>query len=108
MSDFLAAEARKEAERAAAWQKAVDKLSITFEADQKNGGCPAILVSARSEEERIKVLRGLGFRVLERWEMDYSSPGCAPDMRLWIRISGNISVSLSDGFVCRPSGVRKR
>lgn len=104
MSDFLAEQTRKEA----AWQKAVDKLSITFEADQETGGYPDILASAGSEEARLGVLRDLGFRVLERWKMDNSLPGQPEELWSWVRVSGGISVSLADGYVIRQPGVRKR
>ena len=108
MIDFLAELAKKEAERAAAWERAVGKLSITFEADQLNGGYPGILVSAGSEEGRLRVLRDLGFRVREHWEMDNAAPGCPPDIHLWMRVTGNISVNLTAGFVIRSQGVRTR
>lgn len=108
MNDIWAEHARKEAARSAAWQKAVDKLSITFEADQRYGGYPGILVSAGSEEARLQVLRDLGFRVRERWEMDNAAPGCPPDIHLWMRVTGNISVNLTAGFVIRSQGVRTR
>lgn len=108
MTDFFAEQARLKAERAAAWQKAVDKLSITFEADQPNGGYPEILTSAGSVVARLRLLRDLGFRVVRRWEMDDSKPGASPDLVPWVLVSGNISVSLSDGFVVRREGVRRR
>ncbi|HWS43326.1 MAG TPA: hypothetical protein VN421_09615 [Pseudoflavonifractor sp.] len=91
----------------AAWQRAVDKLSITFEADQLNGGYPEILKTAGSEEARLRVLRDLGFRIRERWETDYALPGEPPKLRAWVLISGGISVDLSDGFVVRRAGVRR-
>lgn len=109
MTDFFAAEARAKAARAAAWQKAVDKLSITFEADMPIGGYPACLVAAGSAKARLRLLRDLGFRVVRRWEMDYAIlPEDPHQTQEWAEISGGISVSLTEGYVARTRGVGKR
>ena len=84
------------------WQQAVDKLSIMFWAGH-GGGYPDCLKD-RTPQERLRILRGMGFKVKERFEVDISAPGGPPDYEQWVRITKYISVSLSAGFVCKSGG----
>lgn len=74
----------------AAWQRAVAKLSVEFEAAQ-GGGCPEALRDLLPNE-RLAFLKGLGFRVVRRFTIEDEE---------WADISGKICVNLTDGWVGR-------
>ena len=90
----------KDLKRAADWQLAVDKLQVTFEAEH-GGGYPECLKEL-TPKERLRYLRELGFRVRERYVFrdDDHWPG-KPEDTQWARLTGGISVNLTDGFVCK-------
>lgn len=74
----------------AAWQRAVAKLSVEFEAAQ-GGGYPEALRDLLPNE-RLAFLKGLGFRVVRRFTIEDEE---------WADISGKICVNLTDGWVGR-------
>ena len=78
------------------WPGAVDKLHITFEASH-GGGYPKCLVDRVTEEERLRYLRELGFRVRRHFRFVETA-----DTREehWVELSGGIVCSLSNGWVC--------
>ena len=80
----------RERQRAAAWQVAVAKLSVEFEAAQ-GGGYPEEL-KGYLPHERLGLLKALGFRVVRRFTVEDEA---------WVEISGKICVNLKDGFVGR-------
>lgn len=91
-----------EARRAADWRRALDKLTVAFEADH-GGGYPDCL-KGRIPMERLAYLRSLGFRVREQYDQP-ADPVLGPDMdQVWAVLSGGIAVCLTDGFVCRHGG----
>lgn len=85
-------ERERQLRRQAAWQRAVAKLSIEFEAAQ-GGGCPEEL-KGLLPDERLKLLKALGFRVVRRFTT-------VPDGDCWVVLSGRLCVCLADGFVGR-------
>lgn len=89
----------KHAQRALDWQRALDKLSVTFEADHE-GGFPQCLKD-KAPTERLDTLRSLGFRVKEQFESDNALPGDPPDMHLCGYLMGGIYVDLTEGWVHR-------
>ena len=86
------AEQERRRQRAAAWQRAVAKLSVEFEAAQ-GGGYPEAL-RGLLPNERLALLKALGFRVVRRFTT-------APDGDRWVVLSGRLCVCLADGFVGR-------
>ena len=87
---ILAESRAREEQQARDWTLAVNWLEIVFEA-WHGGGYPACLAEG-TPERRLAVLRELGFRVRERFEVE-GEP--------WARLSGGISVNLADGWVHR-------
>ena len=87
------------AKRAEDWPKAVDKLHITFEASH-GGGYPQCLAALGSEEERLRYLRELGFRVRRHFWFETTD-----DTREehWVELSGGIVCCLTNGWVCDKS-----
>ena len=96
MAKFMAERASREARRAEDWPKALDKLHITFEAEH-GGGYPQCLAEWDSEEERLRYLKELGFRV--RRHFSYVQTGDTREEH-WVELSGGIVCSLSNGWVC--------
>lgn len=84
------AERERRRQRAADWQRAVAKLSVEFEAAQ-GGGYPEEL-KGLLPDERLKLLKALGFRVVRRFTIEDEE---------WADISGKICVNLTDGWVGR-------
>lgn len=83
---------------AAEWALAVEKLSVTFTAAH-GGGWPPCLID-KTAEERIVLLRKMGFRVKRRYEIDeLGKSGETLRTNQWADLSGGISVNLSDGWV---------
>ena len=103
MQDYFARERAREKKRAQDWQRAVDRLSITFEA-QHGGGYPSCLKRLTPDERR-RLLRRLNFKIKEEYTIDVSAPGQKPDYEPWVRLSGRIAVNLADGWVCREVDV---
>lgn len=95
-------QAEAQRKRAEDWQRAVDRLSITFEA-QHGGGYPDCLREL-TPNHRLNTLRALGFRIVEQYTIDVSAPGKPPECQPWARISGKIAVNLADGWVCQWEG----
>lgn len=89
----------EDAQREADWKKAVDKLSIAFEADH-SGGYPECLQDLRPMG-RLAVLRSLGYRVRSTYEINVALYGEPEEMHTYVRLSGGIVVDLTDGFVVR-------
>lgn len=87
------AQDRERRARAVEWQLAVSKLEIQFEAEH-GGGYPECL-KGHTEEERLRFLRDLGFRVREQYVVEGET---------WVQLSGSIVVNLSGGWCAR--GVR--
>ena len=100
---YIANQQSLERKRAEDWHKAVARLSITFEAEH-GGGYPDCLKDM-TPKQRMNTLRGLGYRLMERYEIDVSAPGQPPDYQPWARITGRITVNLADGWVCREVDV---
>lgn len=88
--DWEKSERERQRQRAAAWQVAVAKLSVEFEAAQ-GGGYPEEL-KGYLPHERLRLLKTLGFRVVRRFTVEGEA---------WVEISGKICVNLKDGFVGR-------
>lgn len=84
-------------ERRAAWQQAVSKLEVQFEADH-GGGFPECL-KGLTPDQRVRSLRDLGFRVKEFFHVNTALDFEPPRYESWVRISGGISVNLDDGWV---------
>lgn len=84
----------------AEWDKEVARCEIIFLADH-GGGYPDVLAgSGLDAEDRLNILRGLGYRVSEHYEM----PGIGPDahkMWPWVRLTNDVAVCLQDGIVSR-------
>lgn len=87
------------AKRAEDWPKAVNKLHITFEASH-GGGYPKCLVERDSEEERLRYLKELGFRV--RRHFSYVQTGDTREEH-WVELYGGIVCGLDDGWVCKSA-----
>ena len=102
MRTYIANQQSRERKRAEDWQRAVDRLSVTFEA-QHGGGYPDCLREL-TPNQRLSTLRTLGFRVVEQYTIDVSAPGQPPDYQPWARITGRITVNLADGWVCQREG----
>lgn len=96
IAEIRAERATKEAKRAEDWPKALDKLYITFEASH-GGGYPQCLAALGSEEERLRYLRELGFRVRRHFWFETTD-----DTREehWVELSGGIVCCLTNGWVC--------
>ena len=96
MAELQAKWDAQKAKREEDWPKALDKLYITFEAGH-GGGYPECLVTLGSEEERLRYLRELGFRVSRHFRFEATD-----DTREehWVDLSGGIVCSLSNGWVC--------
>lgn len=88
--------AAQKAKREEDWPRAVDKLHITFEASH-GGGYPKCLVVRDSEEERLRYLWELGFRVRRHF---YFEETYDTREEHWVELSGGIVCSLSNGWVC--------
>lgn len=84
----------------AEWDKEVARCEIIFLADH-GGGWPDVLDGAwLNAEDRLNILRVIGFRVSEHYEM----PGTGPDadkMWPWVRLTNDVAMCLQDGFVTR-------
>lgn len=89
----------REKQKAENWQRAVERLSVEFEADH-GGGYPDCL-KGLTPDERVEKLRALGFRVKGHFTLDVGPIEGPPEYQPWIRISGRIAVNLSDGWVSR-------
>lgn len=89
--------AESKQERLAAWQKAVAKLEVQFEADH-GGGTPDCLAGL-TPDQRLATLRDLGFRVKEHFHVNTALLGEPPHYEAWVRLFGGIAVSLEDGWV---------
>lgn len=99
LAELDAERAIREARRAEDWAKALDKLSVTFEAGH-GGGYPDCL-KGKKPMERLSHLRSIGFRVREQYDMP-ADPVIGPEVdQLWAVLSGGIAVCLTDGFVCQ-------
>ena len=88
--DWEKSEWKCQRQRAMAWRAAVAKLSVEFEAAQ-GGGYPEAL-RGLLPNERLALLKGLGFRVVRRFTIEDEE---------WADISGKICVNLTDGWVGR-------
>ena len=99
MAKFMAERASREARRAEDWPKALDKLHITFEAEH-GGGYPQCLAEWDSEEERLRYLKELGFRV--RRHFSYVQTGDTREEH-WVELYGGIVCGLDDGWVCKSA-----
>lgn len=86
-------------ELALRWSIASQKMEISFAAEH-GGGYPEVL-RGLSEAQRHTLLLTLGYRVLRRWAIDNSVVGDGSEMFNWVALSEHISVSLTDGWVCR-------
>lgn len=99
LAEFDAERAIREARRAEDWAKALDKLSVTFEAGH-GGGYPDCL-KGKKPMERLSHLRSIGFRVWKQFDQP-ADPVMGPEVdQLWAVLSGGIAVCLTDGFVCQ-------
>ncbi len=79
------------------WAREVARQEILFLADH-GGGWPSVLAGrCLNAEARRDVLRGLGFRVCERYEMPDNDDILVP----WVRLTNGVAVCLQDGFVSR-------
>lgn len=91
------------AELRAKWDRDCDRREIIFLADH-GGGWPDVLQPPElSPEERLDILRGLGFRVAEHYEMEASDPD-KDEMWPWVHLTNSVAVCLQDGFVSRAGG----
>lgn len=97
--DWQLAEKERRHKRAQAWTMAVMRLEVEFEAAQ-GGGCPQCLKNM-SPEERLGLLKALGFKVLKRFTIDGALCGQKPQWELCAFISGGLFVNLADGWVNR-------
>lgn len=94
------------AELKAKWIADCDRREILFLADH-GGGWPDVLAAPGLDvKAREDVLRGLGFRIAERYEME--GMGTDNDMWPWVRLTNDIAVCLQDGFVSRHRERRRR
>ena len=90
----------------AKWIMDCDRREIVFLADH-GGGWPDVLAAPGLDvDDRLDVLRGLGFKVAERYEME--GMGTDNDMWPWVRLTNDIAVCLQDGFVSRHRERRPR
>lgn len=84
----------------AEWDKEVARCEIIFLADH-GGGWPDVLAGPCLDSEyRLEVLRDLGYRVSEHYEMEGTGPD-ADKMWPWVRLTNDVAVSLQDGFFTR-------
>lgn len=82
------------------WGREVARCEIIFLADH-GGGWPDVLAGPGLDSEyRLEVLRGLGYRVSEHYEMAGTVPD-ADKMWPWVRLTNGVAVCLQDGFVTR-------
>jgi hypothetical protein len=83
------------------WELVRARAEVLFLADH-GGGCPDCLAGdGLTPAARRVILRRMGFRVAEEYDMpdpkDLDSPVGWP----WVRLTNNVAVSLADGFVSR-------
>ena len=88
------------AELRARWDRETDRREVLFLADHGGGWPEALSAPGLTPEERIDVLRGLGFRVKERYEMPNDKDTYSPPWP-WVRLTNGVGVCLQDGFVSR-------
>lgn len=89
------------------WYLDSERREIIFLADN-GGGYPDVLAGpALSDQDRLGILRGLGFRVADLYEME--APGSLDEMWPWARLTNDVAVCLRDGLVHRcPKERRKK
>lgn len=90
----------------AQWARELDRLEVLFLADHGGGYPDSLAVAGLTPEERLDILRGLGFRVADRYEMEGTVPH-QDELWPWARFTNDMAVCLRDGFVVRRSKARK-
>ena len=87
------------------WYLDSERREIFFLADN-GGGYPDVLSGPDLNAElRLSILRGLGFRVADRFEMEGAGAG---EMWPWVRLTNGVAICLRDGFVSRHGERRRR
>lgn len=87
------------------WEERLELEELMFLADH-GGGFPDCLVKhVDTPEDRLRVLRQMGFRVAERYDMP-SVKGWG-DLEPWVRLTNDIAVNLADGFVVRSAAAER-
>ena len=83
------------------WTIAYNRLLVEFEADQGGGWPTCLNVKGMSPDERLQLLRSLGYRVLRKWWVNVAGPDEPERREDWVALPGKLCVNLDDGFVCR-------
>lgn len=86
----------------AKWDRETDKREILFLANHSGGYPEALSAPELTPEGRLDVLRGLGFRVAERYDMPNGQDDYDPPWP-WARLTNGVAVCLQDGFVSGPA-----
>lgn len=91
----------------AEWDKELARCEIIFLADHGGGYPDALAGDHFTPDDRLDILRGLGYRVSERYEMP--APGRDADkLWPWVRLTNGVAVCLQDGIVSRAAGRRTK
>lgn len=83
------------------WEERQEREELLFLADH-GGGWPDCLVKpvGLSPNDRLRLLRQMGFRVVEQYDMPGKDEG---GLEPWARLTNGVAVNLADGFAIRRS-----
>lgn len=83
------------------WAKTQAKAEVLFLADH-GGGYPDCLAGTHlTPDDRLVILRGLGFRVADQYDMPNPQDWDDPVRWPWVRLTNDVAVCLVDGIVSR-------
>lgn len=91
------------------WEERMEREELLFLADH-GGGWPDCMVrpSGSSPDDRLRILRQMGFRVADQYDMPSSGGENnleQDEMEPWCRLTNGVAVNLADGFTVRQ-GIR--
>ena len=90
------------------WELTQARAEVLFLADHGGGYPDCLAVDGLTPAARRLILRRLGFRVAEEYDMpdpkDWDSPVRWP----WVRLTNDVAVCLVDGIVSRAAKKRRR
>lgn len=90
------------------WELIQARAEVLFLADHGGGYPDCLAGDGLTPAARRVILRRMGFRVTEEYDMPAPKDRDSPVRWPWVRLTNDVTVCLVDGFVSRPQSEGRR